>query len=155
VVPFHLRYTLSRRQRTAAELVPWVPVIAGSLGFTIGVAVLTVDVSPRFLALLLIPLTLYRGLFILLFDLTIHSGQVVEMSVDETKLEMLAGDKRLSLPLDGIIQVFRTDNAWTVLHFDGSVLSIPADAINAEQIDYLKSFARRAAEERKAAQSER
>jgi hypothetical protein len=154
VTPFHLRYTLSRRQRFAAELLPWVPAIAGALGFTIGVALLTVDVSLWFLLLLLIPLIFYRGLFALLFDLTIHSGQVVEMFVDDSKLEMQTGQKRLSHPLDGIIQVFRADNTWTVLHFNGAVLSIPADVITDEQIDYLKSFASSAAAERKAAQSE-
>ncbi|HEV3440505.1 MAG TPA: hypothetical protein VG122_24330 [Gemmata sp.] len=154
MVPFHLRYTLSRRQRFAAELLPWVPVIAGSLGFTIGVAVLAVDVSLKFLALLLIPLAFYPRLLVVLFDLTIHSGQAVEVFVDDSKLEMKVGQKHLSLPLDGIIQVFRADNAWTVLHFSGAALSIPADVITDEQIEYLKTFARIAAAERKAAQSE-
>ena len=49
------------------------------------------------------------------------------------------------LPLDGIFQVFRAGDTWTVLHLDGTVLTIPADAITAEQVDYLKSFARRSA----------
>lgn len=154
VIPFHLRYTLFRRQRFAPELLPWVPVIAGSLGFSIGIAVLAVEVSPRFLALLFVPLVLYPRLFAVVLDLIIHSGQVVEMRVDDSTLEMQAGRNRLSFPLDGIIQVFRAGNGWTVLHFNGSALTIPADAITDEQIDYLKSFARSAAAERKAAQSE-
>jgi hypothetical protein len=154
VAPFHVRYTLSRQQRLATELLPWVPAIAGSLGFTIGVTVLAADVSPWFLFLLLVPLTLYRGLFVLLFNLAIHSGQQVEVMVDETKLEMLSSGKRLLIPLAGIIQVFRSGTAWTVLHLDGSVLTIPAEAITDEQTNYLKSFARSAAAERKAAHSE-
>jgi hypothetical protein len=151
VAPFHLRYTLSRRQRIATELLPWVPAIAGSIGFATGIAVLAVHVSLMFLVLLVLPLLIYRSLFALLIDLTIHPRQAVEVLVDETRLEMLVSGQRLALPLNGIIQVFRTGNNWTVLHFNGSALTIPADAITDEQIDYMKSFARIAAAERKAA----
>jgi hypothetical protein len=155
VAPFHFRYFLSRRQRFATELLPWVPAITGSLGFTIGLAYLSVEVSAWFLILLVIPVILYRSLFPVLFDLAIHSQQLVEMSVDDSHLAVKTGKKRLLLPLSGIIQVFRTGNAWTILHFNRSVLTIPADVVTEEQIDYLKSFARNAAAERKAAQLER
>jgi hypothetical protein len=155
VVPFHLHFTLSRRHRLATELLPWVPAIAGTLGFTIGVTVLSVELAPWFLFLLLIPVIIYRGLFALLFDLAVHSGLVVEMDVGDANLEMCAGSERLSLPLEGIIQVFLTGNVWTVLHFNGSVLTIPAEAITEEQTEYLKSFARTAAAVRKAAELER
>jgi hypothetical protein len=155
VAPFHFHYSLFRRQRFATELLPWVPAITGSLGFTIGLAYLSVEVSAWFLLLLIIPVILYHSLFAVLFDLIVHSEQLVEMSVDDSHLEVKAGKKRLSLPLNGIIQVFRTGNAWTILHLNRSVLTIPADAVTEEQIEYLKSFARIAAAERKAAQLER
>ena len=58
---------------------------------------------------------------------------------------MRSGGETKWLPLDGVFQVFRTGDTWTVLHLDGTVLTIPADAITAEQVEYLKSFARRAA----------
>src|SRR5689334_7389210 len=45
VAPFTLHYALTRRQR-AADLFPWLPALAGSIGFGIGVLVLAVDVSP-------------------------------------------------------------------------------------------------------------
>src|SRR5262245_22632717 len=153
VVPFHLRFTLSRRQR-AAELFPWLPALAGSIGFSIGVAVLASVASPWFLILLLLPLIYYRGLFLLLLELAFYPRQPIEVFVDETRLDVRTRKERRSLPLDGIIQVFRSDDAWTVLHIDRSVVTIPADTISGEQIDYLKSFARRAAAERKAEQSE-
>jgi hypothetical protein len=152
VAPFQLRFSLSRRQRLANELLPWVPALAGSLGFAIGIAYLAVEVSVWFLVLLVVPVILYRGFFTILFDLIIHSGQWVEMSVDDSRLDMQAGSKKTSLPLKGIIQVYRAVKVWTILHFDGSVVTIPADAIADEQIDFLKSFARIAAAERKAAQ---
>jgi hypothetical protein len=57
------------------------------------------------------------------------------------------------LPLDGIFQMFSSSDTWTVLHLDGSVLTIPTDAITGEQVNYLKSFARRAAAARAEQQS--
>ncbi len=154
MVPFQLRYSLSRRQRLASELLPWVPAVTGSLGFGIGVAVLAVDVSRGFLLLLVIPALIYRGLFALVLDLVVHPGQVVEVVVDETQLEMRAGRQRLILPLEGIIQVFRSGRSWTVLHFNGSALSIPAAAIQEAQVDYLKAFARTALAQRNAGPTE-
>jgi hypothetical protein len=148
VIPFQLHYVLARRYRLATELLPWVPAIAATIGFSIGVAVLSAELAPWFLFLLLIPLIIYRGLFALLFDLSVHSGQVVEVSVDDFKLEMLIDRKLKSLPLEGIIQVFKGGNILNVLHVDGTVLIIPVDAISDEQVDYLKSFALQAAAER-------
>ena len=46
VVPFHLHYTLSRRQRLATEIYPWLPAIAGSIGFVLGALYLATTVSP-------------------------------------------------------------------------------------------------------------
>lgn len=155
MAPFQFQYILSRRHRLVTELFPWAPAIAGGLGFTIGIALLAVDVSPLFLFFLLAPLMLYRGLFVLLFDLAIHSGLAVEVAVEDSTMRMRIGRKQLSLPIGGIIQVFREGNAWTVLHYNGPILTIPIEAITDEQIDYLKSFASNAAAERKAAQSER
>ena len=155
MVPFQLLYSLSRRQRFAPELLPWVPAIAGSIGFTIGTAYLGVAVSPWFLVLVILPVILYRSLFALLLDLVIHSGLTVEMCIDDSKLETQTRQRKLSLPLKGIIQVFRTGDDWTVLHFNGAGLTIPADAITEEQVDYLKSFARNALAERRAAYLDR
>jgi hypothetical protein len=154
-LPFHLQYTLSRRQRLATEIYPWLPAIAGTIGFVLGVVYLSIIVSSWFLFLLLLPVVAYRGLFVFLFDIAVHARQSVDVLVDETQLGVRVEDEQRWLPLDGIIQVFRSEDGttWTVLHFDGSVITIPADAVTGEQLDYLKSFARRAAEERRAARS--
>jgi hypothetical protein len=155
VVPFHLHYTLSRRQRLATELYPWLPAIAGSIGFVIGALYLSTTVSPWFLIMLLLPVVAYRGLLTFAFDIAIHPRQSVDVLVDDAQLEVQIDDERRRLPLEGIIQVFRSEDGstWTVLHLDRSSLTIPSAAITVEQLDYLKSFARRAAEERRAAQS--
>lgn len=154
VTPFHLHYTLSRRQRLATELYPWLPAIAGSIGFVIGALYLSTTVSRWFLIMLLLPVVAYRGLFAFAFDIVVHPRQSVDVMVDEIQLKVQIDAERRHLPLDGIIQVFRSEDGstWTVLHLDGSVLTIPSDAISGEQLDYLKSFARRAAEERRALQ---
>lgn len=153
MTPFTLHYTLTRRQRVG-ELLPWLPALAGSIGFGIGVAVLASVVSPWFLFLLLLPVVYYRGLFALLFDFVFRPGQPVVVSVDETELVVTVGDSRRQLPLDGIIQVCRSGGDWVVLHRDGSAVTIPAGVIAADQLDFLKAFAMRAFAERKAAWKE-
>ena len=76
-----------------------------------------------------------------------------EVVVEEERLGVLIDGNRRWLDLGGIFQVFRseTGTTWTILHLDGTVLTIPDDAITGEHLDYLKSFALRALRERKAA----
>ena len=143
--PFHLRFTLTRRQRLAVELVPWAPALAAALGFSVGIAFLTVNVSVWFLPSLLLPVVVYRGLFAFLYDIVVLGGRTVEIIADDVGLTVRSNGTAKWLPLDGIFQVFRSDDAWTVLHLDGSAITVPAGAITAEQIEYLKTFVRRAA----------
>jgi hypothetical protein len=151
--PFHLHFTLSRRQRLAVELPPWLPAVAGTIGFGLGALYAGLFASHWFLLLLLLPPIMYRGLFRLAFDLVFRGGRAVELIADAGELEVRSAGEVQRHPLDGVFQVFRSGDAWTVLHLDGSVLTIPADAITAEQIEYLKSFARRAAAARAEPQS--
>ena len=145
MTPFHLTYTLTRRQRLAVEMVPWLPAVAASLGFAVGVAFLAVHVSRWFLPLLALPPVMYRSLVAFAFDIVVRGGRAVEVIADDAGLEVRTGGAAKWLPLDGIFQVFRSGGVWTVLHLDGSVLTIPADAISGEQVEYLRSFARRSA----------
>jgi hypothetical protein len=152
-LPFHLRYTLTRRQRLAVELYPWLPAIAGTIGFVIGALYLVVVVSSWFLLMLLLPVVAYRGLFAFVFDIAFRARQPVEVDVEDDRLGILIDGTHRWLALDGIFQVCRSETGatWTILHHDGTVLTIPADAIALDQLDYLKSFALRALRERKAA----
>jgi hypothetical protein len=155
VEPFQLRYTLSRRQRIT-ELFPWLPAIAGTLGFSIGIAFLAKVVSPWFLLFLLLPIIFYHGLFGLLLELTFYPGKLVEVSVTPAELAIVIDGCRQSLPLEGIIQVYRAEGetAWTVLHIEGASLTVPTEAITAEQVNYLKSFAMAAKQRRDAERAE-
>lgn len=142
---FHLEFTLTRRQRLAVELPPWLPAVAASLGFTVGAAYLTLNASLWFLVMLLLPPVVYRGLFVFAFDILARGGRRVVVTESEGDLVVQSSGETQFLALGGIFQVFRSADVWTVLHLDGSVLTIPATAIAPEQIEYLKSFARRAA----------
>jgi hypothetical protein len=152
VTPFTIRYTLTRRQRLG-ELLPWLPALAGSVGFSVGAAYLAAVVTPWCLILLLLPLVMYRGLVALALELVFRPHKPVELTVDAGELVARVGDESRRLPLEGIIQVFRTEGTadWTVLHLDGSAFTIPAGSIAPEQLDYLKAFALRAARQRRAA----
>lgn len=141
---FHITFALSRRQRLAVELPQWLPAIAGSIGFSVGAVYLCATASRLFVLLLLIPVLAYRGLFAFLFDIVTRGGRPVALTATDTALEVRSCGAVKALPLEGIFQVFCAGGTWTVLHLDGTVITVPAEAIAAEQIAYLRSFARRA-----------
>lgn len=141
--PFRLQYGLTRRQRLAVELMPWLPAIAATVGFGLGAVYFALTVSPVFLVLLLIPLLVYRGLVLFAAEIVFRARRPVELVVTDVTLEVRTRGEARELPLDGIIQVFREGDVWTVLHLDGTALSIPLDAITPEQVEFLRAFAHR------------
>lgn len=143
MTPFTLEYTLTRRQRLRVELVPWLPAIAGTLGFSVGAAYLTYAASAWFLVLLALPVVMYRGLFLFALDLIVKGGRAVAVHVADNAVIVESAGQRRCLPLEGILQVFRSNDLWTVLHLDGTVLIIPDSAITAEQVAFLRVFAHR------------
>ena len=151
-LPFRLRYGLSRRQRSAVEFAGWLPCLAAVLGLWAGAAFLALTVSPWFLLLLAPPVLIFPGLVLFLYDLLAHPLRPVDVLVEHDRLGVLDGGERRWLYLDGVVQVYRSDrDAWTLLHLNGSVLTIPADAITREQVEFLQGFALRAARARWAA----
>jgi hypothetical protein len=146
VVPFRLQYALGRRHRLAVEFTPHLPACAAALGFTTGVLYLALVVSPWFLALLAWPAFACRKVVAFLVDLLAVPARPVDVLVEADRLGVLVGHERVWLYLDGVIQVFSADTGrtWTLLHLNGSVLTIPADAIRPDQLDFLKGFALRA-----------
>lgn len=145
MVPFRLRYTLTRRQRFAVEAVPHLPAVAAALGFTAGMAYLAAVVTPWFLVLLALPLLVTRGLVAFVAELVAVAERPVDVLVEADRLGVLVGAGRVWLDLDGVIQVYRSEpGVWTLLHIDGAVLTIPAAAVTAGQLDFLKGFALRA-----------
>lgn len=148
-VPFRLSYGLTRRHRLAVELAPWLPALAASAGFGLGVVFLGRTVSPLFFPLLLLPVVLAPGLIRFLYDLLARPLRPVDVLVEHDRLGVLVGGGRRWLRLDGVIQVYKSGpGAYTLLHLNGSVLTIPADAITREQVLFLQGFALRAARHR-------
>jgi hypothetical protein len=146
VVPFRLQYALGRRHRLAVEFTPHLPACAAALGFTTGILYLALVVSPWFLVLLAWPAFTCRKLVAFLAELLLVPARPVDLLVEADRLGVLVGHERVWLYLDGVIQVFSADRGrtWTLLHLNGSVLTIPADAIRPDQVDFLKGFALRA-----------
>ena len=146
MVPFRLQYALGRRDRLAVEFTPHLPACAAALGFTCGILYLAAVVSPWFLVLLAWPAFTCRKVATFLLELLVVPARPVDILVEADRLGVLVGAGRVWLYLDGVIQVCRSDSGrtWTLLHLNGSILTIPADAIGPEQLDFLKGFALRA-----------
>lgn len=151
MVPFELHYTLTRRQRLATELYPWLPCLAACLGFTLGIAHLSAVVSRWFLPLLVLPPLVARNFIAFVVGLVFRPKRPVDVLVTDTTLLVMADGEQWWMPLAGVIQVFRSEDGttWTVLHAIGPALIVPAGAITADQLDYLKGFALRAAAARR------
>src|SRR5262245_21036094 len=110
MVPFHLRYTLTRRQRLAPHLMPWLPCLGAAVGFTLGMAFLSAVVSAWFLPLLALPVVVCRRFFALLYDVAFRPPPTVELAVHAGEMEVAAGSDRGRLPLVARVQVFRDDD---------------------------------------------
>jgi hypothetical protein len=155
-LPFHLRYTLSRRQRLAGLYDVWgwlSPLVAVPLwtffvlrtawsiwiGEWAGIAL--------FGGLALIVWLLHGGLFRGLFDIARFSVRQMDILVEHNGIGaasgVLIGNERWYLFLDGITGIKRCREVWVVQHFNGFVLLIAASAITDEQIEYLRESMRR------------
>jgi hypothetical protein len=150
VVPFTIHYELGRRERLWPFLHPWLPCLAPCLGFSIGVVVLAFEVSPWFLPSLALPLFISRNFLRGAARILRRRVEPVDVTVGADAIERAAGGERVRLPLAGVIQVYRDGDRWDVLHEDGTELSIPAAALTAQQLDFLKDVALRAAAARRA-----
>lgn len=148
MIPFRLQYSLGRRDRLAVEFTPQTPALAAALGFTCGIAYLGASVSSWFLVLLALPLVVCRRLIAFLADVAMVAERCEDILVEADRLGLLTPSGRVWLYLDGVIQVYRTGRNWTLLHLNGSVLTIPAAAIRPEQVEFLKAFALRGWRER-------
>lgn len=150
MVPFELHFDLGRRRRLVAHVAAWaryVPI----LGFTIGATVFAVVASPWVLVLLVAPHVLARGFYFGLLDILFVPVRTAVVRVTNDEIVFTLGVVRQTIALDGVMQVNRTDDTWTVLHADGASVQIPVTAITAEQVAFLKAAARRWVEQRVAA----
>ncbi len=152
-LPFQIQYTLSRSQRLATTVrthwgLPWTLFVLALFSFFfvetvvsawslsgMGVAVFGV--------LALFVLLLYRGLFVGLIDVLIVPVRRMDIMVDENAAAILIGTERWYLFLDGITDLRLDRDTWTIQHWNGIVLHVPADAMSEDQIEHLKKAMQR------------
>jgi hypothetical protein len=138
-VPFTLSYDLTRRQRLVPHLRIWGPAIPAILLFVVGSAVLAA------LRWWLVPLVLFwvwffRGFFVGLADGLLRPVVSMHLRVEENALGFAAGGQRWWLFLDGLTSIQElTPGIWTLQHWNGTVIHIPAAAIMEGQLAHLRA----------------
>jgi hypothetical protein len=142
-LPFHLRYTLNRRQRLVPHLCIWE---AGGLLAVFGLAGALLALAWNWWPLLFLAgwVWLFGNFFRGLLDVLLRPRVEMDLEIQENGLGVLAGGRRWWLFLDGFLRIERlTAGVWTLQHFNGCVVHIPIDAITAEQLEYLRAAAAR------------
>jgi hypothetical protein len=148
-VPFELRYRLSRRHRLGPLLRIWGLaftrfVVALFAFFWVQTAVSVWSWSWQGLAvfggLALAVFVLHRGLFLGLLDVLLVPARRMDVRVEANGLGFLAGGERWWLVLDGLTGIDQlAAGVWTLRHWNGSVVHIPADAVTDAQLAHLRA----------------
>jgi hypothetical protein len=148
-VPFELRYQLSRRQRLVPHLRIWgfayTPFVVVVFTFfcvqtIVNACSLTWAGIAVFGGLALGLFLLVRGLFIGLLDVLLFPVRSMDIRVEENGLGYLSGGERWWLFLDGLTRIDQlTAGVWTLQHWNGAVLHIPAGAITEAQLAHLRA----------------
>src|SRR5262245_2223838 len=148
-IPFHLRYTLNRRQRLVPHLKIWGPlyvpfIICLFIFFVVQTFVTPFTQGPWagvFFGAMAVGLFLFlRGLFVGVIDVLFVATRQMDVVVEENAAGIFIGAERWYLFLDGITDIRKfCDNTWTIQHWNGCVLHIAAAAITDEQINYLRA----------------
>jgi hypothetical protein len=143
-IPFHLRYQLSRSQRLIPHLAIWGPLSLIIPASVCGVIFFAVTKSYWWLLLLPLVLLQFRGLFIGLLDVVLHPVRDMDITIEENTLSFLAGGEHWHLFLDGVTNItkYRKD-VWTIQHWNGSVIHLPASEITDDHIAHIKAAAER------------
>jgi hypothetical protein len=142
--PCHLTYELNRRQRLVPHLAIWSRYLPGIGIVAAGVVLAAIYLSAWLSPLILLPLWWGRGFIIGLLDVVFRPVRQMDVILDEKALGFLAGGERWWLWLDGFVSIKRyTRDTWTLFHFNGHVIHIPATAIAEEQIEFIRQAAAR------------
>ncbi len=138
----HIEYDLSRRQRLVAHLGVWAPYFLGLIliggGGTALFVFLAVSVSPWLALLILLPLGLVRGFIIGLVNVILVGVHHMDVIVEENGLGYAFESDRLWIFFDGIIRIQKySKDTWTIVHYNGTVVSIPTAAIEERYINHM------------------
>lgn len=140
-LPLELRYDLTRRQRLVPHLRIWRPFALLIIVSVAGAAWAIVNRGWWYLALLLLLLFLFRGLFIGLVNVLLVGRQPMDIVIERNGLGFLAGKERWYVSLDGLTSFQQlVEGVWTVQHWSGIVVNIPADLLSAEQVEFFRNW---------------
>lgn len=147
-VPFELRYPLSRRQRLLPLMRVW------GVAYTLFVLTLFGFFCERAVTSVLLwswpglavfgglgfwLFLLHDGMFAGLLDVLFVPARNMDLRVEQNGLGFLARGERWWLFLDGLTSIEQlSPGVWTLQHFNGAVIHIPADVITDEQIAFLR-----------------
>ncbi len=146
-VPYELRYTLPWRWTLAPHLRLW-----GPLGlFYGGAAVLLLALPCTHLRLalpaagvLLVLAWVGRNFFRGIVNGLRRGGIEMDLRVEENGLGYLMGGERCWIFLDGIRRIEQLRKGlWTIVHFNGTVIHVPAESISPAQLAHLRAAAAR------------
>lgn len=147
-VPFHLQYTLNRRQRLVPHVRIWgvlLTLLVPSLFLFFCTMAVVKACSLDWLnlvgfgALALGLFALFRSLLIGLGDVLLIRSRRMDVIIEENAAGVLLGKERWYLFLDGINRIDRLHpDVRTLQHFNGCILHIAAAAISEEQLDHIR-----------------
>ncbi len=140
-LPWHLQYELTRRQRLVPHVKIWrhyAPLVIVSV---LGAAAAAVVWSWWFLVLLVAPLLMFRGFFVGLLNVALVRRAHMDIVIEHNGLGFLGGNERWYFALDGLTAFSKlADDVWTAQHWNGCVVNIPADLLDAEQVEFLRDW---------------
>lgn len=140
----HIEYDLGRRQRLVGHLGVWKPYLGGLIlvGGAVALSVaLFITVSPWFVLLSVLPLWLAWGFIVGLLRVLFVPMQHMDIIIEEKGLGFLVKGERFWVFLDGIIRIQKySDDTWTILHRNGTVINIPVDAIEQRYVEHMRAM---------------
>lgn len=148
-LPLELRYALTRRQRLVPHLKIWRHHALLAIVCIVGAAA-AVQRSWGFVLLLLFFLFIFRGFFLGLLNVLLVRKQAMDIVVEQNGVGFLAGGERWYFCLDGLTGFGQlASGVWTVQHWNGSVVNIPADLLDEEQVEFFRNWVTKANEIRR------
>jgi hypothetical protein len=146
--PILLQYDLNRRQRFVPHMKIWMPYGPMLLIMLGGTFAAVIEISWWYLPLFLFALWFVfwhsPGFIIGLIDVIVWRKRPMDVIVNENAIGILAGEERLWMSLDEILRIDKLcKDTWTIYHYNGTIISIPAAIITDEQIGFMKYVAER------------
>lgn len=145
--PVHLEFSLTRRQRLAPHFAVWRPYGVALLGLALLALPAAALISPWFVLWCLVPLWLGRAFVFGLVRGLFPAEQRCDLIIQDNALGYAVPGDRYWIWLDGLLAVdILHPGVWTLQHFNGTVVNIPASALSPELLAHLQRAAKRAGE---------